>query len=820
MLSIIPEETQAILIGTSKFPKDQGLCPLPGVVNNVKDLADLLLDQQIIGIPQTNITTLLDKASSSEVVSRLAEQARKATDTLVIYYAGHGLIGRSNSVARKLLLSVGDTTIDNSAFNALEFEKLRNAIDESPARKKILILDCCYSGRALSKMSDNASFISNQVEIRGAYTITSTPSNDEADAPEGERYTAFSGKLIQALQEGLENQKPVLHLDDLYEYIRSELLKSNYPEPQRHQLQDGDQIAIARNRKFRPLITTEVALIGDADDVTVQAYRIAAKECLGHSQWRAYDRRDVCFASDPTSDVCRAAAINCGIYIALLGSYYGDCYKAENVSHTEYELKIAEEYQKKIIVFVLPEESDVSPPFKFIKAQGPYLEHQSELKVYVEGKPQFIVHCIESPEDLSTKLQETLATIAKELEAQQPQNQIEISTQFEPCPQRVDFLGEYNHLSYDRRPVLTHTFKELDQKLINHFLAQPQAQDALRQAGLLRASTQEHLQQLGLLIDSRPTLGTFLCFSPRSLLVNTFGACCLAMSVFDQVNKGVARSSPERVTDNLLNLLEQGMTFLRTKSGLERTGDIGTESRDELEIPDIALREALANALVHRDYEQQRDQATRIDVFPDRVEITSFGEALVDLNQDPNEIISTKRNHSIAEIFRIMQRVELNASGISRMHEVMRAAKLLPPIIKENDNPAAVKVIFRRPKPDKSDTLANPDFTLSESFVGPSLLKAGAPFQAPPLPSYFVDRPEYRKAIKEYVLSRTSQIDSAVLNSASKANTLVVSAIYGLGGIGKSVLANAIAHDREVHAQFPDGIFWVTLGQNLIFCRF
>ena len=43
---------------------------------------------------------------------------------------------------------------------------------------------------------------------------------------------------------------------------------------------------------------------------------------------------------------------------------------------------------------------------------------------------------------------------------------------------------------------------------------------------------------------------------------------------------------------------------------------------------------------------------------------------------------------------------------------------------------------------------------------------------------------------------------------------LVVSAISGLGGLGKSVLATALVLDPEVQARFSDGILWVTLGQN------
>ena len=76
--------------------------------------------------------------------------------------------------------------------------------------------------------------------------------------------------------------------------------------------------------------------------------------------------------------------------------------------------------------------------------------------------------------------------------------------------------------------------------------------------------------------------------------------------------------------------------------------------------------------------------------------------------------------------------------------------------------------------------------------------------QAPPKPSYFVERPEVSVEVKKLLLSEET----------AEAGTLVISAIYGLGGIGKSTLAAALAQDKAVQAYFPDGIFWATLGQQ------
>jgi hypothetical protein len=83
-------------------------------------------------------------------------------------------------------------------------------------------------------------------------------------------------------------------------------------------------------------------------------------------------------------------------------------------------------------------------------------------------------------------------------------------------------------------------------------------------------------------------------------------------------------------------------------------------------------------------------------------------------------------------------------------------------------------------------------------------LPTGAPFQAPPLPPHFIPRPEISDALKARLLA----------DETTTPGILVVSAIHGLGGIGKSVLAAALAHDPQVQARFPDGVLWATLGQE------
>ncbi|WP_414589906.1 NB-ARC domain-containing protein, partial [Scytonema sp. PCC 10023] len=107
----------------------------------------------------------------------------------------------------------------------------------------------------------------------------------------------------------------------------------------------------------------------------------------------------------------------------------------------------------------------------------------------------------------------------------------------------------------------------------------------------------------------------------------------------------------------------------------------------------------------------------------------------------------------------------------------------------------------RRPEKSKQQAASTTAATLKKPSTE---YKKSCFCQAPSLPQYFVERPEHQQAVKNALLDQ----------EADRPGTLVVSAIYGLGGIGKSTLAAALAHDLEVQTHFPDGVLWVTLGQN------
>ncbi len=132
------------------------------------------------------------------------------------------------------------------------------------------------------------------------------------------------------------------------------------------------------------------------------------------------------------------------------------------------------------------------------------------------------------------------------------------------------------------------------------------------------------------------------------------------------------------VRDDLLTQFNAAILFL------ERHLNIRSEIRrldrhDIYELPFEALREAVVNALMHRDYGITGTQVS-IDVFDDRVEITNPGGLPQGLGRQAlGKGISIRRNELIADLFSRLHKVERAGTGIRRMRKSLAEAGLEAP---------------------------------------------------------------------------------------------------------------------------------------------
>jgi len=89
----------------------------------------------------------------------------------------------------------------------------------------------------------------------------------------------------------------------------------------------------------------------------------------------------------------------------------------------------------------------------------------------------------------------------------------------------------------------------------------------------------------------------------------------------------------------------------------------------------------------------------------------------------------------------------------------------------------------------------------------------GEPINVPSLPADFIARPDDLDGLKELVLfsdERRSAITGKTTGDCSVSRV----GLHGMGGIGKSVLAAALARDDQILEAFFDGVIWIALGQT------
>ena len=153
-------------------------------------------------------------------------------------------------------------------------------------------------------------------------------------------------------------------------------------------------------------------------------------------------------------------------------------------------------------------------------------------------------------------------------------------------------------------------------------------------------------------------------------------------------------------TGDLITQLEQAEAFI--KNHIHLRGEIkGLQRTDTYEIPETALREALINAVIHRDYTNQgRD--IKVGIYDDIVNIVSPGglpntltmETLLD---GRSEI----RNRVIARVFKELGYIEQWGSGIQRIKSACLTQGLAEPRIREKGD--FVDVEFYRPVPSRAE---------------------------------------------------------------------------------------------------------------------
>lgn len=205
-----------------------------------------------------------------------------------------------------------------------------------------------------------------------------------------------------------------------------------------------------------------------------------------------------------------------------------------------------------------------------------------------------------------------------------------------------------------------HLERDFDQKGFESYIQAAGISSSIDQKMLLRnldcLNDAGHLTNLGALFFARDI----------DFLINHAVVVCVLFKGNERVHILDKKDFKGNIVDNI----NQAVLFVQRHTNVEYV--IEKLIRDEIpDIPEVALREAVVNAVCHRDYFDKRANVL-IEVFDDRVIISNPGGLPSGLKPSEFGKKSVARNPLIASLLQRIHLIEKVGTGISRIREAVK----------------------------------------------------------------------------------------------------------------------------------------------------
>ena len=241
----------------------------------------------------------------------------------------------------------------------------------------------------------------------------------------------------------------------------------------------------------------------------------------------------------------------------------------------------------------------------------------------------------------------------------------------------------------DLRPVVRATMKDLDEKLLNRFITNAKTD----KPKFAEFSDEEILLQFGVLtqIEDKifPTVAGIMVFGiyPQKFFPQWFVAAIVipGFEVADLGEIGQRFDDNKRIEGNISEMYEETIGFLNRNMKVKVIISDKTGLRTDItQYPKDALREAISNMIIHRDYSQLKTGVYSIvTVYKDRIEFRNVGNLY---GSNTLELLKTRkamevRNETIVKLLETLGGIiENRHTGISTMQDKMKEANLPNPI--------------------------------------------------------------------------------------------------------------------------------------------
>jgi hypothetical protein len=250
----------ALVIGIANYQHVNNLPPT--VRKDAQDIHDLLIDSQHCGYPPDNVQLLLDdKATQAAIRQALADLAARSNRdaTIFLYVSSHGgRIGSGPHAGEYLWPVDADNTSDETIFQtAISGAEFTGALRAIPARKVVVVFDCCHAAgigqpkdaaAPLIKTGLPESYYDALVAGRGRVILASSRDTEYSYVMPNAANSLFTQHLLAGLCGGIPSEDGLIRIFDLFEYLQPRVTGD---QPNQHpvfkaDLEDNFAVALYR----------------------------------------------------------------------------------------------------------------------------------------------------------------------------------------------------------------------------------------------------------------------------------------------------------------------------------------------------------------------------------------------------------------------------------------------------------------------------------------------------------------------------------------------------------------------------------------------
>ncbi len=245
------------------------------------------------------------------------------------------------------------------------------------------------------------------------------------------------------------------------------------------------------------------------------------------------------------------------------------------------------------------------------------------------------------------------------------------------------------HLHDDERQIERATFKLLDQGRLEAYILEKKKERP--QFALMETS--QLYEMLNITRDGVTTLAAVMnfCIYPQGIFPQ-LGITAVVVPGYEigEVGEDLARfTDNKRIEGTLADMVEEAVTFCKRNMKVKTIIDPDTgRRRDKTEYPIEAIREAVLNGLIHRDYSIHTEGTPiQINFFADRLEIHSPGNLYGRMTVEQlGRVRPDLRNPTLAIMTESLTGAENRYSGIPTIRRAMEEHGLPEPIFENRRN--------------------------------------------------------------------------------------------------------------------------------------